>query len=412
MSIKFSFHKNITFLISLLILVSLITYLPQTLALMKGSNIHTSEEAGLRFLREAILCIIVFYMIFWIKKYPSPSKSFLAVTIFFFCYTLLEIANMISKEYPLLVPISGLRIFQYTPIAYAGFILASNNYTVSLEKIANSLKFFLLIQLVAGIYQILNAPPFFGSTILGSRPFGTFSSPNIFGLTFASCGLLFYFTNNKKNNKWILLSLIGASISGSRSAFLGAVIILGFIFLFKLTKKSRLLFIPSIPLILTSIYFISRSPLISGRDIQGEPRFAVWDTILQNLNSSFDFLFGWGLGLGSNTVTNIFGYDFFDGQFFSDSVYIFVFSSYGIIGFLFYLAVLIFTLLYCKNMKSTLLIFFIAFYSNIFVIWEIFPANVILMLLWGWVLGDVKYSNKQTENNTLSLKLIPNAKSS
>lgn len=65
------------------------------------------------------------------------------------------------------------------------------------------------------------------------------------------------------------------------------------------------------------------SPLLSGRD-DADPtedgRIALWQRVFANhVHDAADLLFGWGLGLSSNTVNLLFGAEHFPGQFDSDS---------------------------------------------------------------------------------------------
>lgn len=389
---KLSFNRDVILLLTLILVTSFITAIPQLIALWNGYFLQSSEELGYRIIREVIVCIIVLYLLMFITKIPFPSVGTSIILLFFFAYTVVLIWYMIDKNYSAIVPLSGLRIFEYLPVAYIGFILGFQNEQNSYEKLIGFLKWFVAVQICFAILQIIKSPPIFGSTFLGSRPYGTFSISNIYGFTLASCSLLFSLSNNKKSVKWMYISAIAAFLSGSRSAIIGALLIIFYRQWKRFSNKSRMLILPVIPIAAVVLYYISRSKLLSGRDIQEEARLDVWGSILSNINSATDLLFGWGLGLGSNTLTNLIGYGKLDGQFISDSTYIFILSSYGIIGLSLYILMLFRTLLVKKYYDSLCFVVFVSFYSSTFIIWEVFPANVLLMFLWGWIFGKAKHN--------------------
>jgi len=98
-------------------------------------------------------------------------------------------------------------------------------------------------------------------------------------------------------------------------------------------------------------------------------------------------LFGWGLGLSSNTINILFGAEHFPGQFDSDSLYLFLLNGYGLIGLLAYLCFLWATTRMSVHPKKGLVVMFIFVAGLTFNMWEYFPQNAILMFLLGLVLG-------------------------
>ncbi|WP_079708630.1 O-antigen ligase family protein [Paraliobacillus ryukyuensis] len=388
MQVKIKFSRDIIFFLSLLIIAAFIASYPQVQALWQGKVLTAEEDPGFRLIREAMLIVIIFYTFFWSKQLPKPNYGQLTILSFVSLYLFIEIIAMLYKGYPVTVPLSGLRVFQYVPILYVAYIIGKENEIEYYEKFVKFLKLFIFAQIVLGIYQVYNAPPIYGTTFLGARPFGTFSSPNIYGLALTSCALIISFSKIKKNQKWAFFAIFGAFLSGSRAAFIAAAMILLYKLWVKFENKVKLMILTFAPIVGIGLYFTVRSKAISGRTIEGEPRLQVWDKVLDNVNSFTDFLFGWGMGLGSNTVNTLFGYAHFKGQFVSDSTFVFIFSSFGIIGVFLYIISLVATLAYSKNKFTLLFVTFVVFYSNIFIIWETFPANVLLMFLWGWILGQ------------------------
>jgi hypothetical protein len=106
-----------------------------------------------------------------------------------------------------------------------------------------------------------------------------------------------------------------------------------------------------------------------------------------NINEPSDLLFGWGLGLGSNTITVMFGSDHFPGQFISDSLYLFLLNGYGMIGLIAYLALLWMSSHVSVHRHKAIVTTFIFMAGIPFNLWEYFPQNAILMFLWGLVAG-------------------------
>jgi hypothetical protein len=134
--------------------------------------------------------------------------------------------------------------------------------------------------------------------------------------------------------------------------------------------------------------------MLSGRD-DADPtqdgRIDRWDQVLgDNINSAVDLLFGWGLGLSSNTINILYGADYFPGQFDSDSLYLYLWNGYGLIGLLAYLGFLWLSAASSAHSHRGMIMTFIFVAGLPFNLWEYFPQNAMLMFLWGVVLGTAK----------------------
>jgi hypothetical protein len=129
-------------------------------------------------------------------------------------------------------------------------------------------------------------------------------------------------------------------------------------------------------------------------------RIDLWQRVFANhIHDPIDLLFGWGLGLSSNTINILFGAEHFPGQFDSDSLYLFLLNGYGLIGLLAYLLLLwMSTRMSVYNHKG-LVIMFIFVAGLTFNMWEYFPQNAILMFLWGSVLGTRQKFSASTVSN-------------
>jgi len=246
------------------------------------------------------------------------------------------------------------------------------------------------LQAVLAIAQALWAPPLFGVSFLGGgRPFGTFVSPNLFGATMATCALLFALVPGMR--KWIAMSVFLALLSGSRTAFISSLLVVYFQLVAALRPRDRWAVVMPAPILAVGALLLASSPLLSGRD-DADPtqdgRIDLWQRIFANyIHDPMDLLFGWGLGLSSNTINILFGAEHFPGQFDSDSLYLFLLNGYGLVGVMAYIGFLWITTRVSTHPKKGLVIMFILVAGLTFNMWEYFPQNALLMFMWGMVLG-------------------------
>ena len=172
----------------------------------------------------------------------------------------------------------------------------------------------------------------------GGRPFGTFVSPNLFGATMSTCALVFALIPGM--GKWLMLSVFLALLSGSRTAFISSLLVLFFQLYSSLRPRDRWAIVMPAPILAIGALILASSPLLSGRDDANpteDGRIDLWQRVFaDHLHEPMDMLFGWGLGLSSNTINVLFGAEHFQGQFDSDSLYLFLISGYGLVGLLAY----------------------------------------------------------------------------
>ena len=332
------------------------------------------------------------------------------------------------------MPLAGLRVFEYLPLALIGFMLAREGAGDDvLTHFTRLLRFYVAVQAVLAVAQALWAPPLFGVSMLGGgRPFGTFVSPNLFGAAMATCTLFFALADHRRPRAtpnllpplgeggpegrtraagispetegmgwWMGLSLFLALLSGSRTALLSALLVVFFTACGKVRARDRwALWLPA-PLLAVAALLIASSPLVSGRDdadLTKEGRLVLWQRLLSTyINDAPDLLFGWGLGLGSNTINVLFGEDHFPGQFDSDSLYLFLLNGYGLLGLLAYLGFLWLSLRLSHHPRRHLALTFIFVAGLPFNLWEYFPQNAMLMFLWGMLLGTPHPSLRRAE---------------
>jgi hypothetical protein len=305
-------------------------------------EVYGEQDFGLRILREAMLVVLVAYMFFE----PRLRRGVLTSSVLAFLgvvatYVLCEVGYALYLDLPWVVPMAGLRVFEYLPVALIGFVtsrLGAGEQVI--HRFAHYLRYYIALQAVLAIAQALWAPPLFGVSFLGGgRPFGTFVSPNLFGATMATCALLFSLVPGMR--KWVAISIFLALLSGSRTAFISSLLVVYFQIYAVLRPRDRWALVMPAPIFAVGALLLASSPLLSGRDDANpteDGRIGLWQRVIsEQIHGPADLMFGWGLGLSSNTINILFGAEHFQGQFDSDSLYLFLLNGYGLIGLLAYL---------------------------------------------------------------------------
>ncbi|MGZ5051704.1 MAG: O-antigen ligase family protein [Methylobacter sp.] len=386
-------EKDLPVLLVLLVSASTVASLPQVESAWAGiKEVYGEQDFGLRILREAMLAVLVAYM--WLEPrlrngaVSGPVLAFFGIVA---TYVLFEVGYALYLDLPLVVPMAGLRVFEYLPLALIGFStsrLGAGEYVM--HRFAQYLRYYIALQAALAIAQALWAPPLFGVSVFGGgRPFGTFVSPNLFGASMATCALLFSLVPGM--GRWVAISLFLALLSGSRTALISALLVVYFRIYAALRPRDRWAVVMPAPMLAVGALLLASSPLLSGRD-DADPtqdgRIDLWQRIFaEQMHGPADLLFGWGLGLSSNTINVLFGAEHFKGQFDSDSLYLFLLNGYGLIGLLAYLFFLWATTKSSLHPNKGLVVMFIFVAGLTFNMWEYFPQNAILMFLWGTVLG-------------------------
>lgn len=379
-------------LLAFLVSMSLVVTLPQVYSNWEGTReVMGDQDFGLRLLREAGLVIVVLYCCllraYWRLIFSPAVVCGIALLS---AYILFEIMHALERNLPLVVPLAGLRVFEYLPLLFTGMLMARlEQGERALRQLAYYVCVFVLVEAILGVMQALYSPHLYGVSLLGGgRAFGTFVSPNTYGATLATCALLLALSTCAGLRLWLFMCVICVILSGSRTAFVCTALILFFLGLRRLAPWERVLTLLLTPFLLAGAVWLGSSKAVSGREIEGEGRFEAWtDLLTTNIQSLWDLLFGWGLGLGSNTVTVLFGNDAFTGQFTSDSLYMYLLNGFGLIGLLAYLLGLGWVWQQSHHPDRTLFILFLLLAGMPFNAWEMFPQNVLLMLLLGYIIG-------------------------
>jgi len=391
-------EKDLPALLFALVSASALASLPQVESAWNGvREVYGEQDFGLRILREVLLVVVILYAFleprFWRNGLAGPAFAFASLVA---AYALFEIGYALYLDLPLVVPLAGLRVFEYLPLALIGFMTSRLGAgEVVILKFALYLRYYLALEGVLAVAQALWAPPLFGVSIFGGgRPFGTFVSPNLFGATMATCALVFALFPHLR--RWMLASLFLALLSGSRTALISALLVIYFQLLSIARPRDRWALVMPAPVLAVGALLLASSPLLSGRD-DADPtqdgRIDLWQRVLSTqIHGPWDLLFGWGLGLSSNTINILYGAEYFPGQFDSDSLYLFLLNGYGLIGLVGYVLFLWISARVSSHPGKGMVAMFIFVAGLTFNLWEYFPQNAMLMFLWGTVLGTSKPS--------------------
>ncbi len=392
---KISLLRQLPVLLFTLVALSAVVALPQVESAWNGvKEVYGEQDFGFRLLREAMLAFIVLYAVLD----PAFRRTALSPKVGLFLallagYSVFEIGYGLSLDLPLVVPMAGLRVFEYLPLGLIGLAVGLSGAGESvLARFTSLLRIYIALEGALAIAQALWAPPLFGVSLLGGgRPFGTFVSPNLFGAAMATCTLFFALDSRRAIRRWAYASTFLALLSGSRTAVLSALLVLFFRLYAAARPRDRWALAMPAPLLSMVLLIAASSPLVSGRedaDLSKEGRVALWEKMLgDNIDGPVSLLFGWGLGLGSNTINVVFGSDHFPGQFDSDSLYLFLLNGFGLLGLIAYLVFMGFTWRVSGFPHKGLAMAFIFVAGLPFNLWEYFPQNAMLMFLWGLVMG-------------------------
>lgn len=321
------------------------------------------------------------------------SIMFLGIT----CYLVILVERSYISGGSLLWVVMGLRPILLILLVYTVYYLKLNDNKIS--KLSNILKIFIILQLPVCIFQLLFFPPIQGETIFGPRVFGTFPNPIL--LSQAACAIMLFLYINDRNRNYVYwgLTCFGLAImSGGRSGMIGIALIC----LDNTMKMFSNRYIKSIVLMISFIlvvcaYFLFSSSAFSGREIETfskERRLANWGIMITGLvGRGYDnLLFGEFVGSGSNlwmSYAKKSGLDsLLAGRLDADSMFLYVILSYGIAGLVLFLSIMFYLFKNSIN-KDKHLIFGLFLWLGVSQnILEIYPVNIIFVILFGLALRN------------------------
>lgn len=371
------------------------------LANVLSGNINnlTIGEGGLlsRVGRELLLAVIYGYWFLWhaiFRQQPFVRVSKTSRILIFVSTMFLVIksaAALLSLQMPLLL-IAHIRLIEYIPLGfifYSYLKRSSSAHPLFSKGLVWVINGIIVLQLLVCLFELKVIPSFYGTTFLGPRVMGLYESPNTLGVTILALWFLLV-TLNSRNLVIDGLVILTLLLAGTRTALITFVIIAFYQWsnhrasLTRLT--SRILGFASLP-ILVLLFSMSS---FSGRTIQGEGRVDVLSGYMQNL-TPLPMIVGDNWGISSNVIISLFGGNAFDKLFIADSMYLYIFSNFGIVGFL-----LIFLLLfqYTRNVSPEkrkigfLFGIMLLLLSVSVVIVEAYPLNLIMVLLMAYLQVD------------------------
>ena len=121
---KIRFEKDLPVLLFALVSASTVAALPQVESAWTGvKEVYGEQDFGLRILRELMLLVLVAYAFFEPRlRNGALSSTVLAFLAVVATYVLFEIGYALYLDLPLVVPMAGLRVFEYLPLALIGFV--------------------------------------------------------------------------------------------------------------------------------------------------------------------------------------------------------------------------------------------------------------------------------------------------
>ena len=238
---------------------------------------------------------------------------------------------LFDPDIPDNVAVLGLRFLYLASIVASIRWFDTEQRTVLVNNLARILVVFLLIEVVIAMQQIVNGPATLGTTAFGARPWGTFSSPNNLGLALLGVALILVMSTIRYRWVWIFVAVGMTFAVGSRTAILAAVVLLAAVVSAKWRRRGLL--IPVAAIALVALYQFTTSEAVSGRVIDGEARLDVWGAALSQLTTAAEWLFGLGLGYGSNAAATALGTANLTASVaYSDSMLVSMVLSQGFVG--------------------------------------------------------------------------------
>ncbi len=290
----------------------------------------------------------------------------------------------------------GLRVIVIIGSFYSiiDFFLEEENQT-KINIILTIIQLSLIIYGFISIYQVASFPSSFGITFLGSRANGVYHNPITFSIAISAFSVALYYSSVNHKKIWIFYCLILCFTTGGRAGILVATVMLITVLIGdKLGKKSILPLILILPLIFQVISFSS----ISGRDATesglNDGRLEVWEKVMQPIIQKgwSGVLFGIAVGEGTNAS---FRAEASVDSTVSDSTFIMMWRSFGLVGLGIYIMLFVLTIYRYKSRCLTIIVA-----SFIYSIAQSFPeqnpAFIAIMVAYGLMVRQEYISNKTT----------------
>lgn len=277
---------------------------------------------------------------------------------------------------PIAVVLAGLRPFVYSLLMVLLLTLTLTQRKAIGEIVDLAVRLNLIVQASAATIQLQSDSSRFGSTYFGPRPWGTYASPMLLGLCCAFSLMVLVAVRRRGWPFWVLVALVIVSTTGSRASFLAIAL---FVVLFTTRNLTgRVVLLPWLAAGGFALLLFVSSSGVSGREIRSEGRLALWGAVASELQTAADWLFGLGLGSGTNggiAVAQQSGVNL-EVQI-TDSLFVSTMVSAGLIGVC--LLLIVFWAIFTKLPKSVRWSALgpIAIASLTFNLLELSPSNVL-----------------------------------
>lgn len=328
--------RALSAVITAVIYLSLISDIPTVTRLWSGQSASIGDFAAtpIQYARQAVLFLATLVLaIQWLQR--STVKLSRAVLLYVI-FIAVEAARALLDSGGLVNVAFGLRVPSLLVIGLAFSVIPPDYRLRCVGWMCRALFPLLLIEAGIAVVQLLWAPPTVGESALGARPWGTFASPDNLGLY--ALGYLLLLVQGARIAPRVVypgcvIALLLCVTTGSRTAILGGLLILGGVILGRL--RLRLLLIPLAIVALVTTGIVASTPAVSGRAIEGEGRFDIWADAFLQLSSPFEWFFGAGFGAGSNAATVVAGAQAAASNI-VDSAFVAVVLSTGLLGMAFF----------------------------------------------------------------------------
>lgn len=300
-------------------------------ALMAGSRevLDATRDGRIRLAREAVVALLAVLLVNAAAEHKrrehggfdaSPAAVLLGVLLAF------EAARTVLSGDPPELVVIGLRAVPLLLIAACLPHYSPAALGEVLDRVARGVRWFLLAQAALVVYQVTSTPQTFGRTFAGSRAYGSFPAPNNLGMAVIAVMVLLV---ARKPRGWRVLAWLCVALAvttGSRTALLGVLLVAASGPASRLPAKALLAYPAG--LLLAGLGLVFSGSTFSGRQISGEGRFDQWLRLVDQAHGPMDWLFGLGVGAGSNAAATT-GQDVTG---VSDSTLVATFLSFGALG--------------------------------------------------------------------------------
>jgi hypothetical protein len=351
--------------------------------LMSGRLPDRQDEVGagrIQYAREILLLLLVMVLLGYVRRLKLASSGYVTMSVGVVLYgvllLVLEIRSLLNGM-PWVLGVFAIRGILFASLIASVRFVGAGEVMALLEAIAARVKPLILVELVLAVVQAVSRPGYFGTTLIGSRPWGTYSAPN--NLSMAMLGFVILFAVTKLHRRWVWISMcmVGLWMAGTRMGLIVGLLVVMLVLLEQLPSREAML----IPLVLFSpiVLLLASTKGFSGREISGEGRLGNWGTILGGMSWG-DRLLGVALGAGSNSAATALGQGTVPGTEASDSQILAVLMSTGLVGLVVIGAIFLRMIAKVDRSMGPIFLVVIAGGSMVYSLVDYYPLNVVVAL--------------------------------